>query len=203
MSERASRGDRHEVRARGPMRACIRVVRWTYSLVLVACFLLVLIAWRFHRRSRVLRFCGPSLLLAAMFQINHAILQGIHRPRAAATAVAAAVGVSLCLDLALIPSMGVSGAAVAHATAYLVGTGVTIRALRRSLDLRVRWFDLGRIAAASLAFLGLVQLSGSRIEDPLLGSGVGLLLAAAGYAGVIFVSGLVSRAELAILVKGR
>ncbi len=177
------------------------------AVLMLSCFpelvLRLLFGSAFSAGAPALAVLAPGLLLAAMFQINHAILQGIHRPRAAATAVAAAVGVSLCLDLALIPSMGVSGAAVAHATAYLVGTGITIRALRRSLDLRVRWFDLGRIAAASLAFLGLVQLSGSRIEDPLLGSGVGLLLAAAGYAGVIFVSGLVSRAELAILVKGR
>ena len=83
-------------------------------------------------KEAVLPACVLLLGLAGggVIGVISAFLQGVGRPGLNSAAIAAGLPVTLVLDLLLIPTFGVMGAAVASAAAYATTTGVLVACFR-------------------------------------------------------------------------
>jgi O-antigen/teichoic acid export membrane protein len=106
---------------------------------------------------------------------------------------AAALVVDLALDVALIPRMGVTGAAVAWAAAILTRNLLPLLQVRRLFGMSPAGAGLGLSAASALACFGALPLL-TRLVFGTTATLVGLLLGAGCYAGLMWAG----RARLAL-----
>lgn len=84
-------------------------------------------------------------------------LQAIDRAGAAAKATVVAVVVNVALNLALIPAIGLTGAAVATAVSFGVNTLLHARYLGQSLTIHVPWRSIGWIAVSAVVMGGALE----------------------------------------------
>jgi O-antigen/teichoic acid export membrane protein len=107
--------------------------------VAVACFSDVLMAALFRRNlldsPDAFNILAPGCFFFFTTAFNLQVLAALGRARAAAAAVSIALGVNLVLNIALIPPLGIRGAATATVLSHAVATLVGMRAITRDLSM--------------------------------------------------------------------
>jgi putative peptidoglycan lipid II flippase len=141
--------------------------------------------------SSVLAMFAIGLLPFAVFQLYMRAFYTRQDTRTPALVNVAENGLTIALDFALFPSMGVEGLALAHSLGYVAGCAIAGWILARQaggLELRATLGESGRIAAASLlaalaiaaVMLGLAEAIsagiGRALAQLVLAGGLGVLV---------------------------
>lgn len=119
--------------------------------------------------------------LMAVQQLYGALLAAVDRSTVAAKHLAVGGAIKLLLDLALVPVLGIAGAAVANVGCYAVALGANVWSYYRLCGRVVPQKDLTVCAAATL-IMAAVLLGVRFLPNNLLQVGVGVLLGGAVYA---------------------
>ena len=156
------RGDRGEVR-----RYLAHATRYYLLIAMPACLgisllsqpLLRLIATEEFATSQLLVFwIAFGFVLNGLFQINVYAYHLTHRTRLLSLILLAAAAVNIALNLALVPQLGLSGAAVATATAFGLMAAISLVQGRRLIGHRVRWLDVGKGLVGVLVMVFVLRL---------------------------------------------
>lgn len=198
-------------------------LRWFWLIGLAASAGLAVLADPINRMlygdaagTEALRYMALTAAGSTVSIIAAALLQGLGAVRAPAFSMLAAAGVKALLNVMLVPALGISGAALAGAAAYMLAAGLNVALLARLTAMRpapgaVLAKPALVIAAMSLAALGTALAAeavlgglGIAAAHRLAAMGVSLLGIAAGAAVFVVAAartGLLTAAELAALPK--
>jgi len=198
-------------------------LRWFWLIGLAASAGLAVLAEPINRMlygdaagTEALRYMALTAAGSTVSIIAAALLQGLGAVRAPAFSMLAAAGVKALLNVMLVPALGISGAALAGAVAYMLAAGLNVALLARLVAMRLApGAVLAKpalvIAAMSLAAAGTAWAAeavlggiGIAADRRLAAMGVSLLGIAAGSA--VFVlsaarTGLLTAKELAAVPK--
>lgn len=195
------RGERDEVRrylAHGTRYYLLIAMPACLGITLLSQPLLRLIATaEFETSQQVVLWIAAGFIFNGLFQINAYAFHLTHRARVLSLILLAAAAVNIGLNLALVPQLGLLGAAVATAVAFALMAGIALGWGRKLVGHRVRWRDVGKGAVAA----GVMGVVLRLLPEP--GGWPGVLTFAALGAAVYFVGLLalraVSKGELAEL----
>ncbi|KAJ3197123.1 hypothetical protein HK101_005863 [Irineochytrium annulatum] len=198
-------------------------LRWFWLIGLAASAGLAVLAEPINRMlygdaagTEALRYMALTAAGSTVSIIAAALLQGLGAVRAPAFSMLAAAGVKALLNVMLVPALGISGAALAGAVAYMLAAGLNVALLARLVALRpapgaVLAKPALVIAAMSLAAVGMALAAeavlggmGIAAYRRLAAMGVSLLGIAAGSAVFLLAAartGLLTAAELAAVPK--
>ncbi|WP_338589732.1 polysaccharide biosynthesis protein [Paenibacillus sp. Y5S-9] len=198
-------------------------LRWFWLIGLAASAGLAVLAEPINRMlygdaagTEALRYMALTAAGSTVSIIAAALLQGLGAVRAPAFSMLAAAGVKALLNVMLVPALGISGAALAGAVAYMLAAGLNVALLARIVALRpapgaVLAKPALVIAAMSLAAVGTAWAAeavlggmGIAADRRLAAMGVSLLGIAAGSAVFLLAAartGLLTAAELAAVPK--
>ncbi|MBU5356334.1 oligosaccharide flippase family protein [Paenibacillus barcinonensis] len=198
-------------------------LRWFWLIGLAASAGLAVLADPINRMlygdaagTEALRYMALTAAGSTVSIIAAALLQGLGAVRAPAFSMLTAAGVKVLLNVMLVPALGISGAAIAGAAAYMLAAGLNVALLARLTAMRpapgaVLAKPALVIAAMSLAALGMAWAAeallggvGIAATHRLAAMGVSLLGIAAGTAVFVLAAartGLLTAAELAALPK--
>lgn len=198
-------------------------LRWFWLIGLAASAGLAVLAEPINRMlygdaagTEALRYMALTAAGSTVSIIGAALLQGLGAVRAPAFSMLAAAGVKALLNVMLVPALGISGAALAGAVAYMLAAGLNVALLARLVALRpapgaVLAKPALVIAAMSLAAVGTACAAeavlggmGIAADRRLAAMGVSLLGIAAGSAVFLLAAartGLLTAAELAAVPK--
>jgi O-antigen/teichoic acid export membrane protein len=107
---------------------------------------------RFHASIAVIWWLLPGTVAMSVAKVAASDLAGRAKTGYASAFGIVAFGVTVILDLVLIPRMGIRGAALASSVAYFVNGVLLLRALKRELG--VRWVELFVPSRGELAGYG-------------------------------------------------
>ncbi|MCK6078695.1 putative polysaccharide biosynthesis protein [Paenibacillus silvae] len=216
-----------EVRLKGGPEAVRQqagtALRWFWLIGLAASAGLAVLADPINRMlygdaagTEALRYMALTAAGSTVSIIAAALLQGLGAVRAPAFSMLTAAGVKVLLNVMLVPALGISGAAIAGAAAYMLAAGLNVALLARLTAMRpapgaVLAKPALVIAAMSLAALGMAWAAeavlggvGIAATHRLAAMGVSLLGIAAGTAVFVLAAartGLLTATELAALPK--
>lgn len=216
-----------EVRLKGGPEAVRQqaglALRWFWLIGLAASAGLAVLAEPINRMlygdaagTEALRYMALTAAGSTVSIIAAALLQGLGAVRAPAFSMLAAAGVKALLNVMFVPALGISGAALAGAVAYMLAAGLNVALLARLVALRpapgaVLAKPALVIAAMSLAAVGTAWAAeavlggmGVAADRRLAAMGVSLLGIAAGSAVFLLAAartGLLTAAELAAVPK--
>ncbi|MDM5280608.1 oligosaccharide flippase family protein [Paenibacillus silvae] len=198
-------------------------LRWFWLIGLAASAGLAVLADPINRMlygdaagTEALRYMALTAAGSTVSIIAAALLQGLGAVRAPAFSMLTAAGVKVLLNVMLVPALGISGAAIAGAAAYMLAAGLNVALLARLTAMRpapgaVLAKPALVIAAMSLAALGMAWAAeallggvGIAATHRLAAMCVSLLGIAAGTAVFVLAAartGLLTAAELAALPK--
>ncbi|WP_062329384.1 putative polysaccharide biosynthesis protein [Paenibacillus pabuli] len=198
-------------------------LRWFWLIGLAASAGLAVLAEPINRMlygdaagTEALRYMALMAAGSTVSIIAAALLQGLGAVRAPAFSMLAAAGVKALLNVLLVPTLGISGAALAGAVAYMLAAGLNVALLARLTAMRpapgaVLAKPALVIAAMSLAAAGTAWAAeaalggiGIAADRRLAAVGVSLLGVAAGSAVFVLAAartGLLTAAELAAVPK--
>lgn len=198
-------------------------LRWFWLIGLAASVGLAVLAEPINRMlygdaagTEALRYMALTAAGSTVSIIAAALLQGLGAVRAPAFSMLAAAGVKALLNVMFVPALGISGAALAGAVAYMLAAGLNVALLARLVALRpapgaVLAKPALVIAAMSLAAVGTAWAAeavlggmGVAADRRLAAMGVSLLGIAAGSAVFLLAAartGLLTAAELAAVPK--
>ncbi|QOS82011.1 polysaccharide biosynthesis protein [Paenibacillus sp. JNUCC31] len=198
-------------------------LRWFWLIGLAASAGLAVLAEPINRMlygdaagTEALRYMALMAAGSTVSIIAAALLQGLGAVRAPAFSMLAAAGVKALLNVMLVPALGISGAALAGAVAYMLAAGLNVALLARLTAMRpapgaVLAKPALVIAAMCLAAAGTAWAAeaalggiGFAAEGRLAAVGVSLLGVAAGSAVFVLaaaLTGLLTAAELAAVPK--
>ncbi|MBB6023924.1 O-antigen/teichoic acid export membrane protein [Paenibacillus sp. JGP012] len=198
-------------------------LRWFWLIGLAASAGLAVLADPINRMlygdaagTEALRYMALTAAGSTVSIIAAALLQGLGAVRAPAFSMLTAAGVKVLLNVMLVPTLGISGAAIAGAAAYMLAAGLNVARLARLTAMRpapgaVLAKPALVIAAMSLAALGMAWAAeavlggvGIAATHRLAAMGESLLGIAAGTAVFVLAAartGLLTAAELAALPK--
>lgn len=198
-------------------------LRWFWLIGLAASAGLAVLAEPINRMlygdaagTEALRYMALTAAGSTVSIIAAALLQGLGAVRAPVFSMLAAAGVKALLNVMLVPALGISGAALAGAVAYMLAAGLNVALLARLVALRpapgaVLAKPALVIAAMSLAAVGTAWAAeavlggmGIAADRRLAAMGVSLLGIAAGSAVFLLAAartGLLTAAELAAVPK--
>jgi len=156
------RGERQEVR-----RYLEHATRYYLLLAMPACLgisllsqpLLRLLATAEFETSEILVFwIAFGFVLNGLFQINLYAFHLTHRTRALSLVLVISAAINIALNLVLVPRMGLTGAAVATATAFALMAAAALGFGRRLIGHRVRWRDVGKGVLATALMVAVIRL---------------------------------------------
>ncbi|MET3939050.1 O-antigen/teichoic acid export membrane protein [Paenibacillus sp. PvP094] len=198
-------------------------LRWFWLIGLAASAGLAVLAEPINRMlygdaagTEALRYMALTAAGSTVSIIAAALLQGLGAVRAPAFSMLAAAGVKALLNVMLVPALGISGAALAGAVAYMLAAGLNVALLARRTAMRP---DPGAvlvkpalvIAAMSVAAAGMAWAAGAVLggmgiaaDRRLAAVGISLLGIAAGAAVFLLASartGLLTATDLAAIPK--
>ncbi|MCM3208322.1 putative polysaccharide biosynthesis protein [Paenibacillus illinoisensis] len=198
-------------------------LRWFWLIGLAASAGLAVLAEPINRMlygdaagTEALRYMALTAAGSTVSIIAAALLQGLGAVRAPAFSMLAAAGVKALLNVMLVPALGISGAALAGAVAYMLAAGLNVALLARRTAMRPA---LGAvlvkpalvIAAMSVAAAGMAWAAGAVLggmgiaaDRRLAAVGISLLGIAAGAAVFLLASartGLLTATDLAAIPK--
>ncbi|MFS0860868.1 putative polysaccharide biosynthesis protein [Paenibacillus taichungensis] len=198
-------------------------LRWFWLIGLAASAGLAVLAEPINRMlygdaagTEALRYMALTAAGSTVSIIAAALLQGLGAVRAPAFSMLAAAGVKALLNVMLVPALGISGAALAGAVAYMLAAGLNVALLARLVALRpapgtvpvkpALVIAAMSVAAAGTAWAAEAVLGGIGIaaDRRLAAMGVSLLGIAAGSAVFLLAAartGLLTAAELAAVPK--
>ncbi|MFS0874099.1 putative polysaccharide biosynthesis protein [Paenibacillus xylanilyticus] len=198
-------------------------LRWFWLIGLAASAGLAVLAEPINRMlygdaagTEALRYMALTAAGSTVSIIAAALLQGLGAVRAPAFSMLAAAGVKALLNVLLVPALGISGAALAGAVAYMLAAGLNVALLARRAALRpARGAVLAKpalvIAAMSVAAAGMAWAAGAVLggmgiaaDRRLAAVGISLLGIAAGAAVFLLASvrtGLLTATDLAAIPK--
>ena len=198
-------------------------LRWFWLIGLAASAGLAVLAEPINRMlygdaagTEALRYMALTAAGSTVSIIAAALLQGLGAVRAPAFSMLAAAGVKALLNVMLVPALGISGAALAGAVAYMLAAGLNVALLARRAALRpAPGAVLAKpalvtaamsVAAAGMAWAAGAVLGGMGIaaDRRLAAVGISLLGIAAGAAVFLLASartGLLTATDLAAIPK--
>lgn len=198
-------------------------LRWFWLIGLAASAGLAVLAEPINRMlygdaagTEALRYMALTAAGSTVSIIAAALLQGLGAVRAPAFSMLAAAGVKALLNVMLVPALGISGAALAGAVAYMLAAGLNVALLARRTAMRpapgaVLVKPALVIAAMSVAAAGMAWAAGAVLggmgiatDRRLAAVGISLLGIAAGAAVFLLASartGLLTATDLAAIPK--
>ncbi|MCM3175981.1 oligosaccharide flippase family protein [Paenibacillus sp. MER 99-2] len=198
-------------------------LRWFWLIGLAASAGLVVLAEPINRMlygdaagTEALRYMALTAAGSTVSIIAAALLQGLGSVRAPAFSMLAAAGVKVLLNVWLVPTLGIVGAAMAGAAAYMLAAALNVALLARYSALRLAPSAVLAkpalvIAAMSLAAAGMAWATeallggmGIAADRRIAAGGVSLLGVAAGAAVFVLAAartGLLTAAELVAMPK--
>ncbi|WP_416293005.1 putative polysaccharide biosynthesis protein [Paenibacillus illinoisensis] len=198
-------------------------LRWFWLIGLAASAGLAVLAEPINRMlygdaagTEALRYMALTAAGSTVSIIAAALLQGLGAVRAPAFSMLAAAGVKALLNVMLVPALGISGAALAGAVAYMLAAGLNVLLLARRTAMRpapgaVLVKPALVIAAMSVAAAGMAWAAGAVLggmgiaaDRRLAAVGISLLGIAAGAAVFLLASartGLLTATDLAAIPK--
>ncbi|CAH1226834.1 oligosaccharide flippase family protein [Paenibacillus sp. JJ-223] len=218
MAEARLKGGPEAVRQQAGM-----ALRWFWLIGLAASAGLAVLAEPINRMlygdaagTEALRYMALTAAGSTVSIIAAALLQGLGAVRAPAFSMLAAAGVKALLNVLLVPALGISGAALAGAAAYMLAAGLNVALLARRSGMRpaigaalakpALVIAAMGVAAAVTAWAAEAVLGGVGIaaDRRLAAMGISLLGMAAGIAVFVLAAartGLLTAAELASVPK--
>lgn len=198
-------------------------LRWFWLIGLAASAGLAVLAEPINRMlygdaagTEALRYMALTAAGSTVSIIAAALLQGLGAVRAPAFSMLAAAGVKALLNVMLVPALGISGAALAGAVAYMLAAGLNVALLARRTAMSpapgaVLVKPALVIAAMSVAAAGMAWAAGAVLggmgiaaDRRLAAVGISLLGIAAGAAVFLLASartGLLTATDLAVIPK--
>ncbi|MFQ5349977.1 MAG: oligosaccharide flippase family protein [Thermoanaerobaculia bacterium] len=182
------RGERAEVR-----RYLSHATRYYLLVAMPACVgigllsqpLLRLIATaRFETSTALVLWIALGFVLNGVFQINVYAFHLTHRTRSLSLILGASAALNIALNILLVPTLGLTGAAIATATAFALMAVSALVCGRRLIGYSIRWLDLGKGLAGVAIMVGVIRL----------------LPAPAGWAGIVGVAALGAAVYFACLL---
>ena len=156
-------------------------------------------AERLASASLLLRVSAPGVLGLSVFQIYSAMFQGLNRMKTPVFIMAFCAGLKLLLEIVLVPTTGILGAAIASAVGY---TLAGVLAMGRFFTFARKIDGLaknGSLIALCGVIMGLVVFMSERLtESPVGILAVGVVSAAA-YVVAVLTLRVFSREELAAM----
>ncbi|WP_128099766.1 oligosaccharide flippase family protein [Paenibacillus sp. DCT19] len=218
MAEAKLRGGPEAVRQQASL-----ALRWFWLIGLAASAGLAVLAEPINRMlygdaagTEALRYMALTAAGSTVSIIAAALLQGLGSVRAPAFSMLAAAGVKVLLNVWLVPTLGIVGAAMAGAAAYMLAAALNVALLARYSALRLAPSAVLAkpalvIAAMSLAAAGMAWATeallggmGIAADRRIAAVGVSLLGVAAGAAVFVLAAariGLLTAAELVAVPK--
>ncbi|MCG7380658.1 oligosaccharide flippase family protein [Paenibacillus sp. ACRSA] len=218
MAEAKLRGGSEAVRQQASL-----ALRWFWLIGLAASAGLAVLAEPINRMlygdaagTEALRYMALTAAGSTVSIIAAALLQGLGSVRAPAFSMLAAAGVKVLLNVWLVPTLGIVGAAMAGAAAYMLAAALNVALLARYSALRLAPSAVLAkpalvIAAMSLAAAGMAWATeallggmGIAADRRIAAVGVSLLGVAAGAAVFVLAAahtGLLTAAELMAVPK--
>jgi O-antigen/teichoic acid export membrane protein len=134
-----------------------------------------------------------GVALKGLYQINVYVFHLVHKTVLATLILAVSTALNILLNIALVPVVGVTGAAVATAVTFLIMAASGVYYGNRLMGYHLYWRDLWRALTAAAAMVGALWLL------PL--KGMAMLLVGSTLGAAVYVAGLLllrtfSRAEL-------
>ena len=154
----------------------------------------------FAEDPRYLQIEGLVLLIGGGFGVYGLYFVAVNpllaagRTRAVATAVGGAAVLNVALNVALIPALGIAGAAWATLVAYLALVAVTARLARGSVETRYPWVSLAWVAAL---VVGLWAVAVPTAGWPVVARVAARAVLAAAYVPLLWAVGVYGREDFA------
>ena len=120
----------------------------------------------FRPGATSLSILGVAMLFATATGPNSMVLVMTGYSSPALVIAAAAMAVNVGLNFALVPHIGIKGAAVAWAATILVGNGLTSWVLARRVGIHPMGWAFGRVALSSAVFFGVLGLCLRAVMGP-------------------------------------
>lgn len=211
MAELNIQGDTTMIR-----KQSLLALRWFWLIGLAASLGLALLAepinimlYQDAEGTSTMAWIAWTAAPTALIAVTSALLQGLGSVRAPAVHLLVAALLKTALNAALVPQLGITGAAIAGVAAYTAAAALNLALLLRRVGSRPRLRDaLLRPAAAALAMAAAVfALRLAAAELPAgraiaaAESLLGVLLGAAVFAAAVLRTRLLSEAELAALPR--
>jgi O-antigen/teichoic acid export membrane protein len=141
----------------------------------------------------LLFWVAVGVALKGLYQINVYVFHLVHKTVLATLILAVSTALNILLNIALVPVVGVTGAAVATAVTFLIMAASGVYYGNRLMGYHLYWRDLWRALTAAAAMVGALWLL------PL--KGMAMLLVGSTLGAAVYVAGLLllrtfSRAEL-------
>jgi len=147
-----------------------------------------------------LQVLAVGSLFYTIFAILGTALMGMDKPKTFTKITATVAVINLALNIALVPSVGIIGAAYATSLSYLIGFALTSASLRKSIKLSIPGWRLAKllmsIIPTGLVIIGVKEiLVMEPIPEAIITMGIGLVV----YAVYIFLSKSVTKSDLELL----
>jgi stage V sporulation protein B len=138
------------------------------------------------------------LLVGALFNIlaslNHQYLGGIGKPKKVMKIMLIATGVNIMMNLVLIPTLGITGAAIATSASYLCMLVISMSIIKRTIKIRLPIRSWLVTLVSSAVFLSVVYLLKYLLDvNVWLKSGIAL---SAGYATYLLITYLFKEVDI-------
>lgn len=135
-----------------------------------------------------------GFVLNGVFQINVYTFHLTHRTKSLSLILMAAAALNIGLNIVLVPALGLSGAAIATASAFALMAVIAFILGRRLIGYEVRWLDLGKGLLAVALMVGTIRI----LPPPVGWLGIlGIALLGAGvYFACLFLLRAVSTSEV-------
>ncbi len=127
---------------------------WLYSRWIVR----ALAAPKFFDAYEVIGLIAAAVTLYALYMVMVVILGRTGRTELNLPAAIAALAVNVGLNLALVPPLGIVGAALSLVASYLVVTALMYAFTQRLFPVPYQWGRLARVVAAAAVLVGLGEL---------------------------------------------
>lgn len=144
----------------------------------------------------LLRVIAPSAVFAGCMGVAAAILQGAGKSSATAGVFALSLIAKLLLNIILIPSFGIGGAAAATSIAYFLCALALFIMIFKMTDIRFKWLS----AAVKIAVSALLCAVTAYFADKIMMTAGAVLCAAIVYIAAALLSGFVTKSDIIMLL---
>lgn len=112
----------------------------------------------FETSSMLVLWITLGFVLNGVFQINVYTFHLTHRTKSLGLILMAAAALNIGLNIVLVPALGLSGAAIATASAFALMAVVALIFGRRLIGYEIRWLDLGKGLLAVGLMVGVIRM---------------------------------------------
>ncbi len=165
-------------------------------------FLGLLFGEEYTTGALALQILIPGVIFYVLSIVFQYILAGIGHPKKVAFIVGAAALTNLGLNLLLIPSFGINGAAITTSFSYILALGLTLYFLSKEITLSIPWKSwLFTFFAGFIFIITLDYLFSVLSFNYFVNLGISLIVSGLVYLALILLFKVVDLSEIALFLK--